>query len=189
DDYAEIGQIDRSIDYLKQILRRLRRPNAGLLNLLGVRYGQRGDWERQEKMYREAVRISPGFSTALFNLALSQVRRDRFEEAEATIRQALAIEKDPPYMVLLAQILRAQRKTDQVQPTLEEALQLFGSIESLNDWELGWFLTAASLLDRQDLASAARKELQRRMRTDADQTLVDGIGLLPKLARLREIGS
>ncbi|MCS6777180.1 MAG: Hsp70 family protein [Chloroherpetonaceae bacterium] len=189
DDYAEIGQIDRSIDYLKQILRRLRRPDADLLNLLGIRYGEREDWEREEKMYREAVRVSPTFTGPMFNLALSQFRRNQFEEAEATIRQALAIEKDPPYMVLLAQILRAQGKTDQVQPTLEEALQLFGSIELLTDWELGWFLTAASQLNRQDLASAARKERRRRAHEDADLAEHAEAGLLPKLALSHEAGS
>lgn len=180
DDYGELGQLDKSIDYLRQALRRKGQPDAGLLNALGIRYGQKRDWERQEKAYREAFRAAPHWPGPLFNLALSQYHRGRFEVAEATICEALAVEQDPSYLVLHAMILMKRGQGAQAKSLLADAIARFDPVPALDDWGLGWLRTAAQMLPDPDLLQAATAEQERRKRTGRVRSEEPG-GLLPEI--------
>lgn len=180
DDYAELGQIDKSIDYLQQALRRKGRPDADLLNKLGISYGQKRDWERQEKAYREAFRAAPRWAGPLFNLALSQYHRGEFDAAEASIGEALAVEQDPPYLVLHAMILEKRGRSAQSQSVLADALKRFDPVATLNDWELGWLRTAAQMLPDLALLEAVNAERERRTRAGQRQSGEPG-GFLPEI--------
>ncbi|MCS7063337.1 MAG: Hsp70 family protein [Methylacidiphilales bacterium] len=187
DDYAELGQLDKAIDYLVQALRRKGRPDASLLNSLGIRYGEKKDWERQEKTYREAFQAKPDWAGSLFNLALSQWKRGLLEAAEATIREALAVEEDPPYFVLLAQILEKRGNRQEANQALAEALKRYGPVRALSDWELGWLQTAAQMQSDAALLEEATAEQRRRKRAGKGRDVESG-GLLPEIApALRKI--
>ncbi|MCX8049903.1 MAG: Hsp70 family protein [Methylohalobius sp.] len=184
--YVELRQIDRGIDYLKQALRRLGHPKAEYLNLLGMWYGQKQDWERQEKAYREAFRVNSQWSAPLFNLALSQYRRSLLDEAEATIKQALALEPDPPYQVLYAEILAKHGDGAKARKLLQAAIEQFEPVEELDDWALGWLHTAVSRLQNQALLAAVQAEQKRRQTTK--ETVVETDGWLPELtSALRKV--
>lgn len=181
DDYAELGQLDKAIDYLHQALRLMNRPDANLLNALGIRYGQKRDWERQEKFYREAFRAAPYWAGPLFNLALSQFHHGQLDAAEATIREALAVEQDPPYLVLHAMILEKRGQSEQAKTLLTDALKRFGPINALEDWELGWLRTAAQMLPDPARLEAATAEQERRKRAGKGAAGDPG-GLPPEIA-------
>ncbi|MCS6802456.1 MAG: Hsp70 family protein [Chloroflexota bacterium] len=181
EDYFELGHIDKSIDYLKQALRIKGRPDAAILNLLGIRYGYKRDWEQEERMYREASQASPSWATPLFNLALSQFHRANIDAAEKTICEALTIEQDPPYLVLYALILRKQGKIDEAESIIKEAIVQFGPIRALSDWELDWLLTAAKTVSNQALLDSISEEKRRRRRVGDLQGAEQG-GLLPEIA-------
>jgi len=181
DDYAELGQLDKAIDYLRQALRRKSGPDASLLNALGIRYGEKRDWEREEKVYRKAFHAAPHWAGPMFNLALSQFHRGLLAEAEETIHMALAVEQDPPYQVLHAMILEKRGANNQAQAALKEAMNRFGPVRNLDDWSLGWFRTAAKMLNDQTKLDAAATEQQRRKHQRNIKGDAAG-GLLPEIA-------
>jgi len=180
-DYATLGQSDKAIHYLKQAIRLRNRPDASLLHSLGVRYGEKGDWKREEKAYREAFSAAPQWPAPLFNLALSQFHRGRLEEAEATIREALAVRQDPPYQVLHALILKRCGRAAEAQDRLSEALKAFRPVAMLDDWELGWFRTAAREGGDSARLEEATAEQQGRQRTGRAPKTEPG-GVLPEIA-------
>ncbi|MCS6910463.1 MAG: Hsp70 family protein, partial [Anaerolineales bacterium] len=187
DDYAELGQLDKAIDYLLHALRRKGQPDAGLLNLLGIRYGQKRDWVRQEKAYREAFKAAPHWAGPLFNLALCQFQRGLLEAAEETLRRALAVEQDPPYLVLHAEILEKLGQTVEAKNLLGDAIKRFGPVRVLSDWELGWLWTAAQRLPDPVRQREAAAEQQRRKRAGRSSDDEPG-GFLPEIApALRKI--
>lgn len=179
DNYVELGQFDKAIDYLQQALRR-KGPDAGLLNALGIVYGRKRDWEREEKAYREAFRAAPHWAGPLFNLALSQYHRGQFDVAEATICEALAVEQDPPYLVLHAMILEKRGQNAQAKSVLADALNRFDPVAALDDWRLGWLRTAAQMLPDPALLQATTAEQERRKRLGHVQGGEPG-GLLPEI--------
>lgn len=178
-DYAELGQTDKAIYYLQQALRRHGRPDSGILNALGIQYGKKQDWERQDKMYREAFAAEPDEPSPLFNLALSQLRRGKAEDADATIQRALALEHSGPYLVLAAQIHDKLGRADLCKRALDQAFALFGGFASMDDWELGWFAAAAHMAKDHARSQQAEAERIQRKRQKPD---AGGDGLLPEVA-------
>jgi molecular chaperone DnaK (HSP70) len=177
DDYAELGQIDKAIDYLQQALRRLGRPDSVILNKLGILYGKKQDWDREEKAYRDAFQAEPTWAGPLFNLALSQMRRGLYSAAEATIREACAVQEEPAYLVLHALILNKLWRVREARDLASEAISRFDLIQRLDDWSLGWLCTAAELVPDPSILSAARAEQERRARARRGED--DHVGGLP----------
>jgi len=176
DSYAYLEQKEKAIDFLVRALRAKNRPDAVILNQLAIYTGELGDYERQEKFYREAASAS-SWSGPWFNLALAQKRRGLHTEAMISIDKALERERIGPYLVLRAQLADAVEDPDEKDLYLEEAMNSFGSARSLDDWELGWFLTGASMMNDETKVQEAREELRRRRRGDeVDQ---DDSGQLP----------
>lgn len=178
-DYSELAQTDKAIFYLQQALRRKGRPDPQILNTLGIRYGDKGDWERQEKMYRECFDAAPHDPSPLFNLALSQLRRGMATEAEATIQTVLKLQRCGPYLVLSAQIYQKLNRAQPAQSALEESFKLFGPVSSMSEWELGWFRTAAQMAsDKARIDQAEAEQIRRKQRRPTGE----GEGVLPEIA-------
>ncbi|PJA48426.1 MAG: hypothetical protein CO171_07435, partial [Syntrophobacterales bacterium CG_4_9_14_3_um_filter_49_8] len=78
--YAELNQKERALDWLRSALKSLGKPDVEILNLQGIYYGELGDHERAEKLYREADRATTSWNGPLFNLALSFFRRSMYQE-------------------------------------------------------------------------------------------------------------
>ncbi|NLH10488.1 MAG: Hsp70 family protein, partial [Holophagae bacterium] len=159
---GEIGQRERAFELLKRVLLARNRPDASLLNRMGILAGEMGDCERQEKLYREAAAAEPRSGTALFNLALAQTRRRQWPEAALTIAQALSRESDAPYLVLKAQIETALGREPERDQALAEALRGLGVLQDLDDWTLGWLVTGAAMAKNEPLATRLKAEQKRR---------------------------
>lgn len=149
--------------------------------MLGIRYGDKADWERQEKMYREAFAAAPHDPSPMFNLALSQLRRGLASEAETTIQTVLKLHRCGPYLVLAAQIHQKLNRAQPAQSALEESFKLFGPLSAMNDWELGWYRTAAQMAqDKARIDQAAAEQNRRKQRQPT--TAGEGEGMLPEIA-------
>ncbi len=173
--YADLGQREKAIDYLKRVLRFKNRPDAGILNLIALYYGELGDRKREEKYYREAGQAS-SWSGPWFNLALSLFKQERLEEAGEAVEKAWQREQLPPYLVLKARIAAKSGKAAAAADLLQQAVKAFDPIPELSDWELGWLLSAAQLLEDQNLIRQVKAEQQKRQQRESEAT---PSGMLP----------
>jgi tetratricopeptide (TPR) repeat protein len=171
--YAELGQREKAIDFLKRAIRAKNPPEVNLLNRLAGYYGSVGDVEREEKVYREATSVNP-WSGSWFNLSLSLKRRGKLVEAADAVAQAIKLERRSGYLVQAALVAEAMGDSASSQQLLSEALTMFGSVRSLDDWELGWFVTAAQTIGDKKKLSAARAEQRRRSQTAGTPLEVEG---------------
>jgi len=172
---ADLGQRERALDLMKKALAARHGKDAGLLNKMGILCGEMRDYERQAKFYKASAETAQ-WGAPLFNLALSQKRRGELQQALQNIEEAIAREQEPPYLVLRATIADALHDPMKRDECLSKAMDLFGSTSSMSDWELGWYLTAADLMDDKAKVDEARKEQKRRKREDAQGSLD---GMLP----------
>jgi tetratricopeptide (TPR) repeat protein len=176
DAYADLGQREKAVEYLGRVLRSRNAPDAVILNKMAVYSGEMGDVEREEKCYREAAVVWPG---AWFNLALAQKKRGLYAEAATSLDKVLLVEHQAAYLVLRAQIHGALGERQQQERVLQEAVQKFGAVDALEDWKLGWFLTAARMASDQEKLSQGEDELRRRHRNEGAVETEKGI--LPAL--------
>jgi len=172
--YGDLGQREKAIEYLQRVLRAKNRPDADILNKIGIYYGELGDHQRQEKYYREAAQAS-NWGGPWFNLSLAQDKLGRHAEAMESIDKALGQQREAPYLVQKAMLAEKLKNPQERNSCLQEALGLFEPVSSLSDWELGWYLTAAQMQDAQEKISAAQAERQKR----AQQEGVAASGQLP----------
>jgi molecular chaperone DnaK (HSP70) len=86
--YAELNQREKALDYLRTAQSRISRPDAEILNLQGIYFGELGDDDRATTAFLEADKAEPLWAGPLFNLALSYRRRGRHAEALDIIHEA-----------------------------------------------------------------------------------------------------
>jgi len=169
--YQELGQVDKAVACMKRALKFCpprADEQAEMLNYLGILHGERKDWKRQELAYREAIKTYPHWSGPLFNLALSQFRRGLLDDAERTVWEALSVENErPPSWVLLGLIRERNNEGEEATKFFRHALELFGAVEGLSDWELYWLQTAAERLGDTNLLNATEAERRKRRRTES----------------------
>ena len=158
---ADLGQRERALDLMKKALAAKQGKDHALLNKMGILCGELRDYEKEAKFYQESAKLDR-WGSPLFNLALSQQRRGQLREAQTNIVEALARHREPPYLVLRALIADGQQDPMNRDECLKEAMQLFGSLKSMSDWELGWYMTAASRLDNEIKVKDAKEEQRRR---------------------------
>lgn len=185
---SELSQYEKAVDLLKRALRARNEPDAETLNLMGIYYGKMRDFVREERMFSEAARVSD-WAGSLFNLALSQYNNDFIDPAEETIQLALGRTRSSPYLVLYSMI--ATRKGDKLTAnrSLQEAMASFGPPESLDEWSLGWLITACRLADDAEMLTRA-ENARIRYRAMSCGSGDDGdagaaLGSLPELSEHR----
>jgi tetratricopeptide (TPR) repeat protein len=159
--YAELGQYEKGLAYLRRALKAKGHADPDILNEMASCAGRLGDRESQEKFYREAA---VNWNGAWFNLALAQKARGRVIEAIQSVERAISVNREAPYLVLRAMLAKPQQNESEASRFLSEALKIFAPLKALNDWELGWFLTAAQLQGDQEKIAAAKAEQQARNR-------------------------
>jgi molecular chaperone DnaK (HSP70) len=186
EDYAELRQLEKANFYLKQALRIKRRPDSRILHLLGMYHGQLGDAERQEKFYREAAELNLRDDGPLFNLALAQNRRKKFDAADATIDECLKRRRSGPALTLKSEIASSLGQPEVAEIALRNAFEAFEPsgcrepVKTMNDWELGWYLHACDLARDEAKAESARQEQRRRK----ERTSMPASGQLPMMAHV-----
>jgi molecular chaperone DnaK (HSP70) len=176
---SELGQRERAFAILKRLLARKARPDAYLLNRLGILAGEMGQHDTEEKLYREAIAADPSFHVARFNLALALWRRGKLQEAEQALAPALAQERIVPNLVLGARIAFDQQQEQRGSELLAEALAQAPRLGRMSDWELGWLADGAKLAGDAALERKCREERQRRAQAGERGGKVEGV--LPAL--------
>lgn len=177
--YAELGQHERALDFLKIGLRLRGRPDAEMLNLMGLYYADIKDQDRAEKAYLAANEVAPRWAGPMFNLAL--LRRSRGDVAGAIKALDVCLEKEPssgPAKTLKAQCLQDLGKKSDAEAVRQEAATSFGPPSTQDDWELGWFEAWARSTGDAKAESSARKERARR---SAKGTTIEDDALRPEL--------
>jgi len=177
--YAELGQKERAVDFLKMGLRLQGRPDAEMLNLMGLYYGDLKDFDRAEKAYLAADEVSPRWAGPMFNLARQRCLRG--DPAGAVKALEVCLEKEPasgPTKTLKAQCLQDLGKKSEADAMRLEAVASFGPPSTQADWELGWFEACAKSTGDAKAESLAREERTRRAAKGA--TVEDGT-LRPEL--------
>jgi molecular chaperone DnaK len=172
-DYAELQQIEKSISYLNRVLILKNQPDPEVLTLLGINYGQLGDFEKEEKCYRECSRVS-NYSAPLFNLALSQKNRRQFADAMETVDSCLRRHQDGPTHTLKAVIAEGMKEAVTRDESLREAVKCFAGPRAMSDWELGWYITATRMIGDKTSLDAGMAEQKRRKETSERITVPDG---------------
>ena len=172
---AELGRYERALGLLAGLNRIA--PDVWVLNRMGMVAGELCDYEREEKFYREAARISSGWSGPLFNLALSQKRQGKLKDAMDTVDDAIKLQSRPTSMVLKAQLAEKleQPKRERV-ALLENAFDLFGPPATLSDFQLSWYVAGARMSGDDARVQAALDETRKRAESPNDPR----IGVLPE---------
>lgn len=178
--YAELNQYERAIEWLQTGLRKQGRPDDGILNLMGIYYGQLGDKAREEKHYRAACDLGSKWDGPWFNLALLLWRKKEMASALQTLRRCLELDPDSaPTHVFMAELLNAQGKKTEASQMLGRAWELFDEPEDLSEFELSWLTHWGEQSQREDIVQKARTAL-RRLKTGRNQ-FSELDGLLPAL--------
>ncbi|MCC6483727.1 MAG: Hsp70 family protein [Armatimonadetes bacterium] len=173
---AEVRQFERALSHLKTANTIAGTPQPGLLNLAGIYAGRLGDHKREETFYTAAAQAGTNWGGPLFNLADSLEHRGELQKARLLVEQALEREREAGYLVLYAKILSGQGDKDGRDAALSQALETFGPVEALEDWEVGWLRLAARMVGDNKLLSACDEESRRRKMGGNGE---DGGGVLP----------
>lgn len=155
--YRDLRMVEKGCEVLKGASRAVGRPDAEILNRLGMFYDEIGDYNRMESHYSEAARVSGDWAGPLFNWALHCKRRGDFAKGLEKIDEGILRQPDSgPYYALRARILEGLGQAVAAKQAAEEALTHFPSIAHQSSWDLGWYEDAARLLGREQDVGAAR---------------------------------
>jgi tetratricopeptide (TPR) repeat protein len=161
--YAELGQKERALDWLRSALKNQGKPDVEIMNLQAIYYGELGDHEREERLYREADKATKSWEGPLFNLALSFFWRSKYQEALKTIEEAnKKAGQKGECLTLRAMCLEKIDPQKDCKAIYVQAVNAFGSPGRLSDWELGWFITAARGAGDEKAMQQADKEKGKR---------------------------
>ena len=160
--YRELRMLEKAVEVLKSASRAVGRPDAEILNRLGMFYDELGDLNRMEAHYAEGARVSGNWGGPLFNWALHHKRRRNFSVALEKVDEGIVREPDSaPYYILRARILEGLGQTTAAKEAAQEGFRRFPPIEIQSPWQLGWYEDAAEFLGRADDVKSARKARER----------------------------
>jgi tetratricopeptide (TPR) repeat protein len=154
--------IEKAVEVLKSASRAIGRPDAEILNRLGMFYDELGDLNRMEAHYAEAARVSDRWAGPLFNWALHHKNRSNFPVALEKVDQGILRQPDSgPYYILRARILEGLGQIPAAKEAAEEGSRHFPPVGVQSLWQLGWFADGAKLLGRAADVTSARNARAR----------------------------
>lgn len=99
--------------------------NAVAWDRLGVALQSRGVFNNDtEHAYRRAVELDPNFAAAYAHLARVLRKMNRGDEGAPLYDQAIALAKDPPTLVLIAESLQSEQQWEKSEGVLRKALEM-----------------------------------------------------------------
>jgi len=164
--YDELGQTEKALDYLRMALNKIQKPDPSIIFMQGNYFSKLKDYKRAEKAYRESDRIMQ-WEGALFNLALNFYKRGLLNQALETVEEA--IEKggrSGPNLSLKALCQKSAGNSGDAKKTLTEAMGSFKPVDSLNEWELGWYYDAAKRLGDEKYIRKSEEAWKKKRRKD-----------------------
>src|SRR5262249_10637501 len=120
---AKLGQTHDAIELLRQLLHAGDAPLQAQIEL-GNAYRLHQAFDDADRAYRAALSLDPRQTEALQGLALVGLARGQLQEAEATIRTALAAKESSIGWSLLGQCLRAQARPDEAAAAFQKSIDL-----------------------------------------------------------------
>ncbi|MFM9000149.1 MAG: Hsp70 family protein [Opitutia bacterium] len=177
--HGKVGMHDKAAHLLRRVIRQCPEVKAVALCHLAAAYGRKGDSERQERTFLEAMLA--GSALAMFNLASLYSHKGRWKEAAELCRRYEAEEPSANATVLRARCLRALGDTKGADEALADAFRRFGrDLSALDDVSFAWFRSAATLSGDDRRLSQAKAEARRRATAGAvDAEIMTGT--LPRL--------
>jgi superkiller protein 3 len=92
-------QWDQCLSTLEPLLK-VSPANPKLLNLIGLAYTGKGDPQRGDEFFKQAIKLSPGFVPALKNLGINEFGLGQYKAADESLRSALRASPDDPVIHL-----------------------------------------------------------------------------------------
>lgn len=178
--YAELGQREKAAEYLERAIRMRGTADPLWLGRLAMLYEEMGDVARADQHYQDALRLGNWTGTP-FNYAIALRRRGDHARAWDILEPTLKMPVEPPFFVLAAMIRDKLGDPAKARDLVAEALNRFDPVSSLDDWQLGWFETGASLAKDARAESAAKAERRRRATRRPEAAAADAGGALPWL--------
>ena len=184
--YAEIGQREKAISRLKWCLKVTGQADAWVLNRIGLLYGELGNRKLEELMYIEATKVNAVWGGPLFNLAIARRDQGQLDGALECADAAIAKEPSSAYKVLKGMLLQKSGKKKEGEQIIDDAFKDFSPVNAQDEWELGWYASAASLLGKDKIAEEARKIIKEKAHEKENNRETwepIKVGLLPVLAQ------
>ncbi len=177
--HGKVGMHDKAAHLLRRVVRQCPEVRAVALCHLAAAYGRKGDADRQERTFLEAMLA--GSAVAMFNLASLYSRKGRWKEAVELCRRYEAEEPNANATVLLARCLKALGDTAGADAALADAFRRYGrDLSALDETSFAWFRSAAAMSGDDERERQAEAEVRRRSKAGrtADEAAA---GSLPRL--------
>ncbi len=176
---AELGQHEKAVGLVQNLLRKLNQPMPWLLNRQAIYEAARGNQASAITAYEQAAQATgASWNGPLFNLASLHFRQCEYERALAAIKRAIAVDDDAPSQALRLCILKAMRPADDMRAAARKALRRFAAPKELEDYALYWLARVAELADDDAVQKAVADE-RRARRNKGQHPTGDGDGVLP----------
>ena len=127
--YGEVGQHQRAIDLLQDVLRSDPDDAGSVLNLGWTLY-LAGDYERSIVESKRALRLDSTQTYAMRNLGHAYLASGHPEEADAWYRRAIDERHEGEDFVITLQVLRKLQKRRPDLPRVKEFIELFRRIQA-----------------------------------------------------------
>ncbi|MEN0066722.1 MAG: tetratricopeptide repeat protein [Myxococcota bacterium] len=125
-------EYDDAVDTYNKIIEQIPESSMGYNNKALV-YKRRGDYQKEEALYRIALSLEPMDAIAMNNLAVNLSHQGRFEEALAIMEQLEQIDPGDAYADLhRSKIYAEMGEEDQALTFLRKALQGFATMDTLH---------------------------------------------------------
>jgi tetratricopeptide (TPR) repeat protein len=99
--YEKRGDVDKSIDMMRKVLR-INQDNAAALNFIGYTLADRGlnkDFEEAEKLVTRALELKPDSGAFMDSLGWLYFRRGQYARAVDTLEKATALSPEEPLII------------------------------------------------------------------------------------------
>ena len=153
--HMQQGEWEPAIEILRKVVTAVP-GNARLHNTLGIALSSSGDADAAAEQFSRALELEPGYPSALKNLALHEMSRNRLDAAKPYFGRLLAVPSERAFAHLgLAEIAFARKEYSTAVPHFEESHGLLAQDPRL----LVNFATALLEIDRPRQAVMALERL------------------------------
>jgi len=127
----EQGYLEKTLGYLRDYLE-LRPGDADVWNVMGITYGEKGEYDEAIRCYRKAIEIKPDMHEAWNNMGNVYTEKGEYDEAIRCYENAVEIKPDAPDVwsamgVAYAkkreydEAIRCYRKAVEIEPDMQDA--------------------------------------------------------------------
>jgi tetratricopeptide (TPR) repeat protein len=158
--YAE-RSFERSIDWGRQVMATLGRPDASILFTMALAYERLNATDRAERCYREATKANANASSSWFNLGLLLTRQGRLEEAWQAMDEACRVApRAGGYRAARGWVAKKRALEEEAISDWEEAARIFDAEGLHDEFDRSWRRCVAEWLGDRPLADKLKAPLE-----------------------------